>query len=39
YIEVKKDFVGKRPHTTCRITGKGRKAFSDYIDALKSYLP
>lgn len=39
YIEVKKDFVGKRPHTICRITIKGRKAFLKYVETLKSYLP
>lgn len=37
YIEIEKGFLGKRPRTTCRITEKGRQAFEDYIDALKSY--
>ena len=38
YIEVKKSFKGKRPCTLCRITPDGRKAFEDYVKALKSYL-
>lgn len=38
YIEVEKSFVGKKPRTTCRITATGRKAFEDYVEALKSYI-
>lgn len=38
YIEIKKDFVGKRPRTSCRITKQGRKAFEEYVENLKSYL-
>ncbi len=30
YIEIVKGFKGKFPHTTCRLTDKGRKAFADY---------
>jgi DNA-binding MarR family transcriptional regulator len=37
YIEVDKGYSGKRPKTTCRLTPQGRKAFEDYIEALKSY--
>ncbi|MDD2492299.1 MAG: transcriptional regulator [Bacteroidales bacterium] len=37
YIEVEKGYSGKRPRTTCRITDTGRKAFEDYVEALKSY--
>jgi DNA-binding MarR family transcriptional regulator len=37
YIEIEKGYLGKRPRTTCRITEKGRQAFEDYLDALKSY--
>ncbi len=37
YIEVEKTFKGKRPYTLCRITPKGRQAFEDYVEALKSY--
>lgn len=38
YITVTKTFVGKKPRTTCQITETGRKAFEDYVDALKEYL-
>ena len=38
YIEVEKSFKGKRPCTLCRITTDGRKAFEDYVKALKTYL-
>lgn len=39
YIDVKKTFEDKRPKTICQITPKGMKAFDDYIEALKTYLP
>lgn len=38
YISVEKGFVGKKTRTVCRITHKGRTAFEEYVDALKSYL-
>lgn len=38
YIEVEKSFVGKKPRTVCRITFAGRKAFEEYVQALKSYI-
>lgn len=38
YIEVEKGFSGRRPRTLCRATEPGRKAFRDYVDALKEYL-
>lgn len=38
YISVKKSFRGKKPLTTCSITKKGRKAFSEYAKALESYI-
>ncbi|MFI3261888.1 MAG: transcriptional regulator [Rikenellaceae bacterium] len=38
YIEVKKEFVGKRPRTTCSITDLGHTAFEIYVENLKSYL-
>lgn len=38
YISVEKDFVGRKPHTSCRITPLGHKAFEDYVEALKSYI-
>ena len=39
YIEVRKEIVGRKPRTTCRITEKGIKAFEDYIRALRELLP
>ena len=38
YISIDKTFVGKKTRTTCRVTGLGRKAFEEYVDALKEYL-
>lgn len=38
YITVTKGFEGKRPRTTCRVTDAGRKAFEEYVEALKQYL-
>lgn len=38
YISVEKGFVGKKTRTTCRVTNTGRKAFEDYVEALKEYL-
>lgn len=39
YIEVRKGFEGRKPRTVCRMTAKGRKAFAEYVEALKSYFP
>ncbi len=38
YIEVKKQFVGKKPNTTYNITKLGRKAFKEHIDALEKLI-
>lgn len=38
YISVEKGFKGRKTRTVCRITGQGREAFEEYVDALKSYL-
>ena len=37
YIQVKKEFVGKKTRTSCQLTDTGRKALEDYIDALREY--
>lgn len=37
YLEMEKGFAGKKPRTVCRITDRGREAFADYVEALKSY--
>ena len=38
YIEVRKEIVGKKPRTTCRITETGRKALEEYVATLRNYL-
>ena len=38
YIQVKKEFVGKKTRTSCQLTDTGSKALEDYIDALREYL-
>lgn len=38
YIQVKKSFVGKKPHTTYAATKTGKKAFKDHLDALESLI-
>ncbi|WP_152567022.1 transcriptional regulator [Porphyromonas sp. COT-108 OH1349] len=38
YIEIRKEFIGKRPRTSCRITSTGRNAFEAYVEALKQYI-
>lgn len=35
YIEIKKEFVGKKPKTSYRATDLGRKAFSQHLDTLE----
>lgn len=38
YIEVTKEFAGKKPRTVCKITPEGRRAFEEYVEVLKEYL-
>ncbi|MGL5772607.1 MAG: winged helix-turn-helix domain-containing protein [Bacteroidales bacterium] len=38
YIDVKKEFAGKRPRTICSVTQLGRVAFEKYVENIKSYL-
>jgi DNA-binding PadR family transcriptional regulator len=38
YIEVKKEFVGKKPKTSYRVTNSGRIAFEDHLNALEKLL-
>lgn len=38
YIEIEKNFKDNYPQTLCRLSDKGRQAFEDYIENLKSYL-
>ena len=38
YILVQKQFKGKKPQTTCRITKQGLEAFEAYVKAIQEYL-
>lgn len=38
YIEVKKEFVGKKPKTSYRVTQQGREAFNQHLAALEKLL-
>ena len=38
YIQVRKEFVGKKPRTTYAVTQTGRKAFQDHLTALEKLL-
>jgi DNA-binding MarR family transcriptional regulator len=38
FIEIRKQFVGKKPQTTYRVTNAGRTAFNDHLDALEQIL-
>ncbi|MDR2237196.1 MAG: transcriptional regulator [Chryseobacterium sp.] len=38
YIEVKKEFVGKKPKTSYRVTQNGRQAFTEHLNALEKLL-
>jgi DNA-binding transcriptional ArsR family regulator len=38
YILVEKTFKGNYPQTICKITSKGKKAFEQYVEAIKKYL-
>jgi DNA-binding transcriptional ArsR family regulator len=36
YLAIDKQFVGRRPQTTCRLSRAGRQAFSRYLDHLEA---
>jgi len=38
YIQVKKQFVGKKPNTSFSVTKTGRKAFAEHLDALEKLI-
>jgi DNA-binding MarR family transcriptional regulator len=38
YIEVKKQFLNKKPNTSYRATYEGRKAFEDHLKALEKLI-
>ncbi len=38
FVEDKKEFIKRKPHTTYRVTQTGRKAFEAHLDALEELL-
>ena len=38
YIEIKKQFIGKKPNTSYSVTKAGRKAFTEHLDALEKLI-
>lgn len=38
YIQVKKQFIGKKPNTTYAVTAVGKKAFNEHLNALEKLL-
>ena len=38
YVDVEKEFKGKKPHTMLHLTDKGRAAFRDYRQSMKQVL-
>ena len=38
YVAVKKQFIGKRPHTLLSITDKGRKALKEHLKIMKGLI-
>lgn len=38
FVQVRKQFVGKKPNTSYAVTNAGRKAFNEHLDALEKLL-
>ena len=38
YVEIKKEFVGKKPKTSYRVTQSGRVAFNEHLNALEKLI-
>lgn len=38
YIEIIKTYKGNYPHTICKITQRGKKAFENYVKTIKRML-
>jgi DNA-binding HxlR family transcriptional regulator len=38
YIEVQKQFVGRKPNTSYQATQQGKNAFSQHLDSLEHFL-
>ncbi|MEN8192538.1 MAG: transcriptional regulator [Bacteroidota bacterium] len=37
YIKIDKNFVDKKPLTTCKVTKRGMKAFQEYLDMVEQF--
>ena len=38
YIVVRKQFIGRKPNTSYKVSDVGRKAFNDHLDQLEAIL-
>jgi len=38
YVEIEKQFIGKKPNTTYKATEKGKEAFSAHLNALENLI-
>lgn len=38
YVNVSKQFIGKKPNTTYSVTKAGKKAFNEHLDVLEKIL-
>lgn len=38
YVEVKKQFIGRKPNTSYKVTLTGKEAFNKHIDALEKLI-
>ncbi|MFM8588114.1 MAG: winged helix-turn-helix domain-containing protein [Bacteroidota bacterium] len=38
YLEVTKQFIGKKPNTSYKATKSGKKAFTEHLDALEKLI-
>jgi len=38
-VQIRKEFVGKKPQTLFRMTGPGRRRFTRYVEELRGLVP
>jgi DNA-binding MarR family transcriptional regulator len=38
YLEVRKQFIGRKPNTSYAVTEEGRRAFASHLDALEKLI-
>lgn len=38
YIEIRKQFIGRKPNTSYKVTEIGRQSFNDHLNALEQLL-